>query len=251
MAAPVVLGSAALSSGNVAVLAGNYGLVTQNGASYAVFDALQVAVLGIDSQSTLSASQALTFPTNGSPDGRPNPTGGAAVTALPGGGLAVESWGGANADYYVQILDNTGSVTVAPFVVGTANFLGVANIDPYNPVGAIDAWSGGIVVAWSADDEQLDKFERLSNTGSVVGSVITFASALDSTNWFGSMAVDASGDVLIADQSNHRIRMVTPAGVISTFAGNGAGTPANGAFSGDGGPATSASLNNPTALAID
>jgi uncharacterized protein (TIGR03437 family) len=39
--------------------------------------------------------------------------------------------------------------------------------------------------------------------------------------------------------------------MITTLAGNGAGTPASGAFSGDGGPAASASLNNPTALTLD
>jgi uncharacterized protein (TIGR03437 family) len=65
------------------------------------------------------------------------------------------------------------------------------------------------------------------------------------------VALDPSGNVYIADQSNHRIRKVTPAGTISTFAGNGVGTPANGAFSGDGGPAVDASLNNPTAIAVD
>lgn len=65
------------------------------------------------------------------------------------------------------------------------------------------------------------------------------------------VAVDASGNVFVADQSNHRIRRITSAGIITTFAGNGAGTPATGAFSGDGGPAVSASLNNPTALTID
>jgi uncharacterized protein (TIGR03437 family) len=65
------------------------------------------------------------------------------------------------------------------------------------------------------------------------------------------VAVDPSGNVLVADQSNHRIRRITPGGIISTFAGNGVGTPATGAFSGDGGLAIDASLNNPTALAID
>lgn len=65
------------------------------------------------------------------------------------------------------------------------------------------------------------------------------------------VALDASGNVYIADQSNHRIRKVTPGGIITTFAGNGAGTPATGAFSGDGGPAVDASLNNPTAVAVD
>lgn len=65
------------------------------------------------------------------------------------------------------------------------------------------------------------------------------------------VSVDAVGNVLIADQSNHRIRRITPAGNITTIAGNGTGTPASGAFSGDGGPAASASLNNPTAVAVD
>jgi hypothetical protein len=67
----------------------------------------------------------------------------------------------------------------------------------------------------------------------------------------GRITIDPSGNLLIADQSNHRIRSVSPDGIISTLAGNGAGTPANGAFSGDGGPATNATLNNPTAIAVD
>jgi uncharacterized protein (TIGR03437 family) len=65
------------------------------------------------------------------------------------------------------------------------------------------------------------------------------------------MSLDPSGNLYIADQSNHRIRKVSPAGKISTFAGNGAGTPATGAFSGDGGPAVDASLNNPTSIVVD
>ncbi len=64
-------------------------------------------------------------------------------------------------------------------------------------------------------------------------------------------AVDPSGNLLVADQSNHRIRKITPSGIITTFAGNGSGTPATGTFSGDGGTASSAGLNNPTALCID
>jgi uncharacterized protein (TIGR03437 family) len=65
------------------------------------------------------------------------------------------------------------------------------------------------------------------------------------------VAADLSGNVLVADQSNHRIRKIAPSGTITTLAGNGAGTPAAGAFSGDGGPATAASLNNPTAITVD
>src|SRR5688572_13523742 len=61
------------------------------------------------------------------------------------------------------------------------------------------------------------------------------------------LALDASGNLFIADRGNNRIRKVTPAGIISTFAGAGGG----GGFSGDGGPAISARLNYPTDIAVD
>ncbi|MBF8306025.1 MAG: repeat containing protein, partial [Acidobacteria bacterium] len=61
-----------------------------------------------------------------------------------------------------------------------------------------------------------------------------------------SVAVDAAGNLYIADGDNHRIRRVTPGGVITTVAGNGAA-----AFAGDGGPATSASFNLPNDVAVD
>ena len=60
------------------------------------------------------------------------------------------------------------------------------------------------------------------------------------------VAVDSAGNVYIADPGNKRVRKVTPAGIITTVAGNGTQ-----GFSGDGGPATSAALNNPYALAFD
>ena len=61
------------------------------------------------------------------------------------------------------------------------------------------------------------------------------------------LAVDASGNVYIADTSNHMVRRVSkPSGIISTFAGSGTG-----GSSGDGGPASSALLNLPSGLAID
>jgi DNA-binding beta-propeller fold protein YncE len=51
------------------------------------------------------------------------------------------------------------------------------------------------------------------------------------------VAVDAAGNLYIADTDNHRIRKVTPAGVITTVAGTGTY-----GYSGDGGPATAAQL---------
>src|SRR5208283_3293396 len=59
------------------------------------------------------------------------------------------------------------------------------------------------------------------------------------------VAVDSAGDVYIADTFNYRIRKVS-AGTITTVAGNGIES-----FSGDGGPASSAPLNQPLGVAVD
>ena len=60
------------------------------------------------------------------------------------------------------------------------------------------------------------------------------------------VAVDSKGNLYIADYQNHRVRMVTPGGTITTVAGNG-----NQGYAGDGGPATSALLNYPAGVAVD
>jgi IPT/TIG domain/NHL repeat len=58
------------------------------------------------------------------------------------------------------------------------------------------------------------------------------------------LAVDASGNVFIADYINHLIRKITPAGVVTTFAGNGSPALTDGT-------GTSASFNGPFALVFD
>ena len=65
-------------------------------------------------------------------------------------------------------------------------------------------------------------------------------------NRVGGVAVDSVGNLYIADSANHRIRKVTPAGIISTVAGTGTS-----GFGGDGGPATSAQLNTPWGISVD
>ena len=60
------------------------------------------------------------------------------------------------------------------------------------------------------------------------------------------IAQDKSGNIYISDFSGQRIRKVTPAGIISTYAGTGIS-----GFSGDDGPASSAKLSYPTGLVFD
>jgi sugar lactone lactonase YvrE len=82
----------------------------------------------------------------------------------------------------------------------------------------------------------------------VSGNVGDFGSATSARlNRPGTLVVDASGNIYIADMGNHRIRRIDVAtGIITTYAGNGGA-----GFGGDNGPANQASLNNPTGLAFD
>ena len=60
------------------------------------------------------------------------------------------------------------------------------------------------------------------------------------------MAIDAAGNIFVADMDNSRIRRIATNGTITTVAGTGVA-----GYSGDGGLAASAQLNQPQAVAID
>ena len=86
-----------------------------------------------------------------------------------------------------------------------------------------------------------------ANTGGAVpnflySQVTTFATGF---NQPAGLATDASGNVYVADAANDVIRKITPAGVVSLFAGT-VGTTGSG-----NGTGTSATFNNPTGVAVD
>lgn len=60
------------------------------------------------------------------------------------------------------------------------------------------------------------------------------------------IAMDAQGDIYIADSLNNRIRRIKPNGAIDTVAGNGTA-----GYAGDGGPAVQAQLNGPLGIVVD
>jgi hypothetical protein len=62
----------------------------------------------------------------------------------------------------------------------------------------------------------------------------------------GGLAYDSLGNLYIAATNDHVVRVVSPAGVINTFAGTGAQ-----GYGGDGGAATSAQLDSPSGVAVD
>jgi trimeric autotransporter adhesin len=71
--------------------------------------------------------------------------------------------------------------------------------------------------------------------------------AVDATlNTPSAVAVDGKGDVFIADTENNMVREVAPDGVIRTIAGTG-----QPGYSGDGGPAVDARLDDPSGVAVN
>jgi uncharacterized repeat protein (TIGR01451 family) len=91
------------------------------------------------------------------------------------------------------------------------------------------------------------KIQKITSSGIISTVVAGFGPFITPPLYPTGVAVDHAGNLFFADQDNHRVRKVTPTGNISIVAGAGLG----GGFFGDGGPATSAFLRLPTAVAVD
>ncbi len=106
------------------------------------------------------------------------------------------------------------------------------------------AWGWVFVLLLQALGAGVDAQTMTTFAGGGVGD----GGAATGANLFNptGVAIDAGGNVYIADQFHHRVRKVDPTGAITTVAGTGIA-----GFSGDGGPAGSAALNNPAAVAVD
>jgi hypothetical protein len=115
-------------------------------------------------------------------------------------------------------------------------------------------------VAWLADgsalvaDYENQRIRRISPAGQITTVAGTGTAGYSGDggpatsarlSWPTDVEPTADGGFLIADLGNRRVRLVSPAGIITTVAGTGVqGT------SGDGGPATEAQLNAPTGVAV-
>lgn len=115
---------------------------------------------------------------------------------------------------------------------------------------------GGIVLDSTGNLFLVDASAHVIRKITPLGDVTTFAGR---TNFAGSadgtgtlasfndpsgLAIDAAGNLYVADALNNKIRKVTPAGVVTTFAGSGTAGSANGT-------GTAASFNGPVNLSID
>lgn len=129
---------------------------------------------------------------------------------------------------------------------GSVNGAGnVATFDGPTSV-AVDP-SGNIYVA-DANNNQVRKITPAGLVSTLAGSDSTGSvNGIGTAAYFfgpSGVACDVQGNVYVADAGNNLIRMITPAGNVTTVAGN------NNAGAGNG-PLLSATFNNPTGLALD
>lgn len=212
------------------------------------------------------------FPSHVAVDGEGNAlfSGGVGVRRMAVNGITTVA-GTADADYLVDdfVMDAAGNLYFIDFNangshvwrvsgagdVSTVDLAGPrrncfdGKVGPVTPVALAVDEHGNLYVA---DDEgcQALKVDADGTITVVAGSGGRGPSgdggrAVDAAIVPSELAVDQGGNVYITDHFSHRVRRVSPDGIISTVAGNGSD-----AFSGDGGKAVDAGMN-PWGIAVD
>jgi DNA-binding beta-propeller fold protein YncE len=184
----------------------------------------------------------------------------------PGGGLYHPvGVSAANGNVYVT---NTGanvlaeiSGTTTTAVAGSLSAYGehgdggqATKASLYHPGGTAEDANGDIFIADSGDNVIREitpngVIRKIAGTG-IAGlgyaDSIGFPATLSSLDHPQDVAVNAQGDVFIADTYNNRVVKVTPQGKVIDVAGDGVA-----GYSGDGGLGAFAELNEPTGVAVD
>jgi sugar lactone lactonase YvrE len=207
-----------------------------------------------------------------------NPSG--IITTIAGNGINGFSGDGGPATaaeifYPMQVaLDNSGNIYIVDAgnnrirKVNTSGIITtIAGIDTFGYWGdggqatnaALD-YPNGVAVDGSGNVYIVDDANGVIRKVNTSGIISTVAGVYHESSYLGDggpaiagnmfnpreMAVDASGNLYIADEHINRIRKITTSGIITTIAGNGTS-----GYSGDGGPATAAELFYPFGVAVD
>lgn len=100
--------------------------------------------------------------------------------------------------------------------------------------------------AFAQNAAQRAALEKLAGVAPNGGSSSPVEASNIALNRPGGLAFDSTGNLYIADTDNNIIREIALSGVVTTVAGTG-----EQGYGGDGGPATSAILDSPVAVAVD
>src|SRR5574338_362053 len=115
-----------------------------------------------------------------------------------------------------------------------------------DPFGVVVAKDGTIYVADAGESNRIRKISPDGNVTTLAGGSEGFADgagASASFNTPSALALGPDGNLYVADTGNNRIRKITPAGQVSTVAGDGTAGYVDG-------PAASAQFNGPVGLTV-
>jgi hypothetical protein len=150
----------------------------------------------------------------------------------------------AQSNAMIEARINGGSYATVPFASASAAL--PLNVDGNTVEVRVTAQDGVTQKTYTVTVNRLRSYlwAGFAGTAEVVGSTDATGAAA-AFAYPGGVALDSAGNAYVADTSNHTIRKITPAGVVTTLAGL-AGTP--GTTDGSGGAAR---FNSPGGVAVD
>jgi streptogramin lyase len=149
-------------------------------------------------------------------------------------------------NYRIRKIDHTRTVTTIAGSGSPGHTNGSGTTAAFSlPLGLACDTAGNLYIA---DHNSIRKMTPAGEVTTLAGTnAVGAAEGIGTAARFSGatgLAIDATGNIYVADRDNHKIRRVTPAGVVTTFAGSGLpGT--------NDGYITIASFNSPKAIAID
>jgi hypothetical protein len=163
-------------------------------------------------------------------------------------------------NFRIRKIDSSGIVTTfggqaTSSIAGTSGAINSVNFfEPWSIVGDV-----GRTVLYICDQRYIWKYVFSTNIVAVFAHSTALGAGFSGDNGPAELAqlsnpagiwLTTSGVLFIADYHNHRIRKIVN-GIISTVVGSGCGHGCSGSFSGDNGPALSATLNDPLGIYVD
>lgn len=233
--------------GRIGSFASPYGIAIDSADTMYVADFLNEKIRKIAPDGMVS-----TFAGTGNP-GSTNATGIAASFNRPKG-IAVDSDGNVyvsdSGNNLIRKITSAGVVSTLAGLAGTsgsADGTGAA-ARFYDPRGLVVDSVGNVYVA-DGSNNLIRKITPAGGVTTVAGSSAVVGGFVDGTgtaarfNSPSGLTLDSGGNLYVVDSFNHRIRKITPAGDVSTFAGSGTPGKADGT-------GTAASFRNPGAIAV-